>query len=70
MNYLLWNIRGLEIPAKRRMIAEVIRSNSIEVACLEETKLHDSTPRTLREIARNEKKIDSYVKTCGVHREE
>lgn len=55
MNYMFWYVRGLENPAKRRIVAEVIRNNSIEIACLEETKLDDATSCTLREIVPNNK---------------
>lgn len=41
MNCLFRNVRGLENPAKRRIVAEGVQNNRIDVACLEETKLHD-----------------------------
>lgn len=51
MNCLFWNVKGLGNPAKRQMVAKVIRSNKIDIVCLEETKLADPDPMILGSIA-------------------
>lgn len=60
MKCLFWNVKGLGNPAKRRMIADVIRTNKIDIICMVETKLTDFDPRILRSIALR-KFYDFYI---------
>ena len=39
MNYMSWNIRGLNCPARRSAIREVVQAHRISVLCLQETKV-------------------------------
>lgn len=47
MNWNFWNIRGLENLAKRKIVAEVVHNNKMDIMYLEEIKLmtltHDSS---------------------------
>lgn len=31
---MFWNVRGMGNPAKWRMVADVIRTNSVDIVCL------------------------------------
>ena len=36
---LSWNVRGVNDPDKRRVIKSFLRSNSVDLVCLQETKV-------------------------------
>lgn len=38
-NFISWNVRGLNLKAKRNVVRESIASSLASVACIQETKL-------------------------------
>ena len=36
---LSWNVRGVNDPVKRRVIKSFLRSNRVDLVCLQETKV-------------------------------
>ena len=36
---LSWNVRGVNDPAKRSVIKSFLRSNRVDLVCLQETKV-------------------------------
>ena len=36
---LFWNVRGVNDPVKRRVIKSFLRSNRVDLVCLQETKV-------------------------------
>ena len=38
-NFLIWNVRGLNDPARRGVVYAVVRKHNVSVVCLQETKL-------------------------------
>ena len=39
VNFLSWNVRGLNMRAKRNVVRETVVAAQISVACIQETKL-------------------------------
>jgi len=50
MRFLVWNVRGLGKPARRRQIREYIWQENIDVVGLQETIKEDFSPQLLQEI--------------------
>lgn len=38
-NFLVWNVRGLNNPARRAVVRSVIFNNNVSLLCLQESKL-------------------------------
>ncbi|KAF7029690.1 hypothetical protein CFC21_041377 [Triticum aestivum] len=47
---LSWNIRGLNLPARRATVAEVDVSHRLGILCLQETKISTWTAHLAREV--------------------
>uniref|UniRef100_A0A8R7JVT0 Endonuclease/exonuclease/phosphatase domain-containing protein n=1 Tax=Triticum urartu TaxID=4572 RepID=A0A8R7JVT0_TRIUA len=45
-----WNVRGLNQPAKRAAVYEVVTASKVAILCLQETKINVWTPGIVREI--------------------
>ena len=46
---VVWNVRGMNNPAKRNAINNVISGSGASVVCLQETKIQDMTPALVRQ---------------------
>jgi exonuclease III len=42
MNFLIWNVRGLNHPSKQKEVQSVVRSKKIGLVCLVETKVKEA----------------------------
>uniref|UniRef100_A0A8R7P9M3 Endonuclease/exonuclease/phosphatase domain-containing protein n=1 Tax=Triticum urartu TaxID=4572 RepID=A0A8R7P9M3_TRIUA len=38
-NWLVWNVRGLNNPARRAVVKKLVYHNNVSLVCLQETKL-------------------------------
>ena len=38
-NWIVWNVRGLNNPARRVVVKELLYRNNVSLVCLQETKL-------------------------------
>jgi exonuclease III len=47
---LNWNVRGLNSPARRQVIRELVQDHQCTIACLQETKLQTVTDSVVTEI--------------------
>ena len=47
---LSWNVRGVNDPDKRRVIKSFLRSNSVDLVCLQETKVQQMNNVMARSI--------------------
>ena len=47
---LSWNVRGANNSDKRKVIKSVIKSNKVDVVCLQETKIKDMSTRLVRSL--------------------
>lgn len=47
---LVWNVRGLNMRARRNVVRESVSNHRIHVACLQETKLDVIPPSTVLEL--------------------
>ena len=45
-----WNVRGVNDPDKRRVIKSFLRSNRVDLVCLQETKVHQMNNVTARSL--------------------
>ena len=45
-----WNVRGVNDPDKRRVIKSFLRSNSVDLVCLQETKVQQMNNVMARSI--------------------
>jgi exonuclease III len=41
MNFLIWNIRGLNHPSKQKEVKSMIQRHNISLVCLIETKVQE-----------------------------
>ena len=65
---VVWNVRGLNSPAKRNAINNVISSSGASVVCLQETKLQDVNIMVVRQCLGPAFDVFFYVPaigTCG-----
>ena len=65
---VMWNVRGLNSPAKRNAINNVISSSGASVVCLQETKLQDVNIMVVRQCLGPAFDVFFYVPaigTCG-----
>ena len=51
LKILSWNVRGANDVVKRKVIKESLKSQKVDVVCLQETKLKDLSRGTLRSLA-------------------
>ncbi|KAK1288350.1 hypothetical protein QJS10_CPB19g00426 [Acorus calamus] len=56
---LIWNIRGLNDPAKRRAIKELVAANRVQVCCIQETKMEVVNRQIIRELGNG--MLDEWV---------
>lgn len=49
LRMIVWNVRGLNAPARRNAIFQVVNSASPAIVCLQETKLHDVPVTVVRQ---------------------
>ena len=49
-NFLVWNVRGLNSPARRTAVRSFINLHAVSVVCLQETKLSDVDSAVVAEI--------------------
>ena len=47
---LSWNVRGANDNEKRKIIKSVIKSNKVDVVCLQETKIKDMSTGIVRSL--------------------
>ena len=47
---LSWNVRGANDSNKRRVIKSVIKSNKVDVVCLQETKIKEMSIGLVRSL--------------------
>ena len=47
---LSWNVRGANDSDKRKVIKSVIKSNKVDVVCLQETKIKDMSTGIVRNL--------------------
>ena len=47
---LSWNVRGANDSDKRKIIKSVIKSNKVDVVCLQETKIKDMSTGIVRSL--------------------
>ena len=47
---LSWNVRGVNDPDKRRVIKSFLRSNRVDLVCLQETKVQQMNNVTARSL--------------------
>ena len=45
-----WNVRGLNQPAKRAAISEIVATHKAAILCLQETKIETWMPAIVRDI--------------------
>lgn len=50
MNMLLWNVKGIDIKGKLRMVSDTCRNTATDIVCLMETKLSSPTLSALSEL--------------------
>lgn len=48
MNFLIWNVRGLNHPSKQREVKSMIKNNKIGLVCLVETRVKDAKANLIR----------------------
>ncbi|KAG2605021.1 hypothetical protein PVAP13_4NG076519 [Panicum virgatum] len=65
MRFLVWNVRGLGKPARRRQIREYIWQENIDVVGLQETIKEDFSPQLLQEIDGGLKFVWHWVPSRG-----
>lgn len=64
-NFISWNVRGLNLKAKRDVVRETISSSLASVACLQETKLNVIDSAIAKEILGPS--FDGYVYLPASH---
>ncbi|KAK1308944.1 hypothetical protein QJS10_CPA09g01069 [Acorus calamus] len=47
---LVWNIRGINDPAKRRAVRDLVAENQVQICCLQETKMEVLDLAIVRDI--------------------
>lgn len=50
MIILSWNVRGMGNPERRMVIKDVIKSNKVKIALIQESKLNSMSDRIIREV--------------------
>lgn len=53
MNFLNWNVRGINSTRKRQILADIVKEQHIDILALQETKKETFTDRILRTISRD-----------------
>ncbi|KAK1285188.1 hypothetical protein QJS10_CPB20g00065 [Acorus calamus] len=56
---LIWNIRGLNDPAKRRAIKDMVLANIVHICCLQETKMVTVDRQTIADLGAG--KLDEWA---------
>ena len=54
---LSWNVRGANDSEKRKIIKSIIKSNKVDVVCLQETKIKDMSTGIVRSLGVGRHKI-------------
>ena len=49
-NILNWNVRGLNNPARRKVVKDLVQETRSTIVSIQETKLQDITPELVVEI--------------------
>lgn len=52
MNFLNWNVRGINSTKKRQILADIVTNHHIDILALQETKKETFTDRILRTISK------------------
>lgn len=50
MNFVFWNVRGLADKTKRRMVRDICRECSVDIFCLEESKLNNPSANIISSL--------------------
>jgi exonuclease III len=49
VNFLVWNVRGLNSRARRKMVADLVFQEHVSVVCLQETKISVFDDRVIQD---------------------
>ena len=66
---LLWNMRGVNNPEKRKVIKQFIRDQPVDLVCLQETKVQNLTLRMARSLGAGRFSDWDTVNASGVRLE-
>ena len=50
MRIVSWNVRGVNDREKRKLIKDVIKTQQVDLVCLQETKLQEMTSAIVRSL--------------------
>lgn len=62
---LVWNVRGLNNPARRNVMAQVVRAANPSIVCLQETKMEVVTLDVVRHCLGNKFESFLYLPAVG-----
>jgi exonuclease III len=48
MNFLIWNVRGLNHPSKQKEVVSIIKRHKISLICLIETRVKENKANKVR----------------------
>ena len=65
LKVIVWNVRGLNAPARRNVVHQVVLAVNPGIVCLQETKLEVVTPEIVKHCLGNKFESFYYVPAVG-----